>query len=164
MLWGVNYARNYAGIIFAPLVGKRGGRGGGGTGEGESRKRGKGRQEGVRRGKVEGSTNHSIYPLLPNIQTAQLPLKISSSFPLLSSSLPPSFLIYHFRQTKFERYYIMYWVSDKTLQQLQLQTRVGEGEGQIPYMGDCYTLSQQHTPNFLPMQGNSVVLVNYNFN
>ena len=33
-----------------------------------------------------------------------------------------------------------------------MQTRVGEGEGQIPYIGDCYTLSQLHTPsNFLPI-------------
>ena len=64
--------------------------------EGETGRSGKGRQEGVGRGdrkereggKVEGSPKHSIYPLLPNIQTAQLPLKISSSFPPLPSSLP----------------------------------------------------------------------------
>ena len=80
-----------------PRVGKRGGEevretgveGGGGTGEG-----GRGDRKEWEEGKGEGSTNHT-FKYLPYFQTFKLPFL-------------PSFLIYHFRQTKFDRYYIMY--------------------------------------------------------
>ena len=62
--------------------GNRGGGGSGGTGEGESGERGKREGKEWEEGKGEGSPNQAFKYL------HHLPLKISSSFPLLPSTIP----------------------------------------------------------------------------
>ena len=73
--------------------GEQGKGGGGGTGRGKGRQgRGeRGDRKEWEEGKGEGSSDQTFKYF------HHLPLKISTSFPL-----------YHFRQTKFDRYYIMY--------------------------------------------------------
>ena len=85
-----------------------------GSGEGEvvreSGERGKGRQEGVGRGKREGPpTKHSnISPASKHSDCSPALKKFLPRFPFSPPPFPPSFLIYHFRQTKLDHYYIMY--------------------------------------------------------